>query len=332
MSKAKDYGLRAIKSLLLPVVVYLVFLVIGNGRFGSAPSMIVIARQSVMPILISFALACNMSVGMWDFSAGAVVVVSAIVGGNLTKMTGLGIPGLIVFCVLTAVILSAFTGVLYNVMKVPSMVLTIGLVLVYETVTFLIFDGNGALISGAITKLAKSPYCFVVLAVMFGIFYLIFNYTPFGHNVRALGNGQLIARNAGLNPGRTKFISFVFGGIFLGMAAVMLISMKGMVKASGSMATVSTVFDAMMGIFIGLFLTKYCNLAFGVFIGAFTMKMLNAGLIAVGLSSTVRDITSGLFLLLILGISSNQGRISEFRAKRKRAVLANKAYEATLVS
>lgn len=332
MSKAKDYGLRALKSLLLPVVVYLAFLIIGNGRFGSAASMIVIARQSVMPILISFALACNMSVGMWDFSAGAVVVIAAIVGGNLTKITGLGLPGLITACILTAVMLSAFTGFLYNVMKVPSMVLTIGLVLVYETVTFLIFKGNGALISGDITKLASSPYCFLVLAVMFGIFYLVFNYTPFGHNVRALGNGQLIAKNAGLSPAKTKFASFVFGGIFLGMAAVMLISMKGMVKATGSMATISTVFDAMMGIFIGLFLTKYCNLAFGVFIGAFTMKMLNAGLIAVGLSTTFRDITSGLFLLLILAISSNQGKITEFRSKKKRAAEANRAFESSLIS
>lgn len=327
-SKVKDYLLRIAKSLLLPLLVYLVFLVFGNGRFGSGASMLVIARQSVMPILLSFALAFNMSIGMWDFSAGGVVYVACIVGGNLALLTGTGIVGLLIFCVLTAVFMTTITALLYNFMKVPSMVLTVGLVMVYEASTFVLFKGKGVLISGDITILSRAPYCFIILAVMFGIFYVVFNYTSFGHNVRALGNGQLIARNAGLSPGKTKFKSFLFGGLFLGVAAVINISTKGKLTAATSMASVSTVFDAMMGIFIGLFLTKYCNMAFGVAIGAFTMKMLNTGLIALGLSTTVRDISSGLFLLIILIISNNQGLFADMKSKRIRAREANAKYMA----
>jgi ribose transport system permease protein len=209
------------------------------------------------------------------------------------------------------------------------MVLTVGLVMVYEASTFVLFKGKGVLISGDITILSRAPYCFIILAVMFGIFYVVFNYTSFGHNVRALGNGQLIARNAGLSPGKTKFKSFLFGGLFLGVAAVINISTKGKLTAATSMASVATVFDAMMGIFIGLFLTKYCNMAFGVAIGAFTMKMLNTGLIALGLSTTVRDISSGLFLLIILIISNNQGLFADMKSKRTRAREANAKYMAT---
>lgn len=327
--KIKDYGLRIAKTLLLPLMVYIVFAIIGGGRFGTTRSMVTIARQSVMPILVSLAIACNMSIGMWDFSAGGVVIVASIIGGGIAKMTGTGIPGMIIFCVIIALLLTGFTGVLYNFMKVPSIVLTIGLVLVYETIPFLVFDGAGVLISGDMTILALPPYCFIVLAIMFIIFYVVFNYTTFGHNVRALGNGQLIARNAGLDPGKTKLISFLFGGIFLGMAAVMNLSTNGIVKPEGSMASVVLVFDSMMGIFIGLFLSKYCNLAIGVTIGTFTMKMLNTGLIAVGFSTTIREITTGLFLLIILGMSSNQGKIAEWKAKRDRAEEANKKYAAS---
>jgi ribose transport system permease protein len=329
--KYKDYALRTVKSLLLPVMVYVIFVIIGNERFGSSRQMITIARQSVMPILISLAIASNMSIGMWDFSAGGVVAVASIVGGSLAKTTGTGIPGMIVFCVIIGVLIATFTGLLYNFMKVPSMVLTIGLVLVYETIPFFVFGGGGVLISGKMTILALAPYCFIVLAIMFVIFYVVFNYTPFGHNVRALGNGQLIARNAGLNPGKTKLYSFIFGGIFLGMAAVMNLSVSGMIKPAAGMASVALVFDSMMGIFIGLFLSKYCNLAIGVTIGTFTMKMLNTGLIAVGFSTTIREITTGLFLLIILGVSSNQGKISEWKTKRQRAIEANAKYLAETI-
>ncbi|WP_276929705.1 ABC transporter permease [Herbinix luporum] len=330
-NKLKDYGLRTVKSLLLPIIVYVIFVIVGNERFGSSRQMVTIARQSVMPILISLAIACNMSIGMWDFSAGGVVAVASIIGGGIAKMTGTGIPGMIIFCVIVGVIMSAATGLLYNFMKVPSIVLTIGLVLVYETIPFFVFNGAGVLISGKMTKLALSPYCFIVLAVMFTIFYIVFNYTPFGHNVRALGNGQLIARNAGLDPWKTKLYSFIFGGIFLGMAAVMNLSVNGIVKPEANMASVTLVFDSMMGIFIGLFLSKYCNLAIGVTIGTFTMKMLNTGLIAVGFSTTVREITTGLFLLIILGVSSNQGRISDWKAKKQRAKEANEKYAAGIM-
>jgi ribose/xylose/arabinose/galactoside ABC-type transport system permease subunit len=328
-SKVKDYALRTVKSLILPVMVYLFFLLTGNGRFGSGASMLVIARQSVMPILLSFALAFNMSIGMWDFSAGGVVYVACIVGGNLALITGTGLAGLIFFCVATAVIMTTITALLYNFVKVPSIVLTIGLVLVYEASTFVLFGGKGVLITGDLTILSRSPYCFIILAVMFLIFYIVFNYTSFGHNVRALGNGQVIARNAGLSPAKTKFKSFIFGGLFLGVAAVINISARGKLTAAASMISVATVFDAMMGIFIGLFLTKYCNMAIGVAIGAFTMKMLNTGLIALGLSTTVRDISSGLFLLLILIISNNQGLFSDLKARKERAEKANAKYAAS---
>ncbi len=331
-SKAKEYALRTVKTLILPVVVYIFFCITGNGNFGSMDSMLVIARQACMPIVMSFALAFNMSIGMWDFSAGAEVFLACIIGGNLANDLGLGLPGLIVICILVGVCITALTGFLYNFMKVPSMVLTIGLVLVYESLTKILWDGSGALITGDMTVLYQAPNCFIILLIMAVIFYVVYNYTAFGHNVRALGNGQLIARNAGLNPAKTKFMSFVFGGLFIGVAALLYISQKGSVKATANMGSMTTVFDAMMGIFIGLFLSKYCNLTFGVAIGAFTMKMLNTGLVAMGLSSNIRNSTSGLFLLIILIIANNQGVFARIKAERSRTNIANEHFKATAAS
>ncbi len=326
-SKVKDYALRTLKSLILPICVYLFFaLVTETGRFGTGKQMTVIARQAVQPILMSWALAFNMSIGMWDFSAGAVVYVASIAGGNLAVLTNTGLPGLIAFTVLAAVIMSTFTGVLYNVMKVPSMVLTIGLVMVYETLTYVVNSGNGVLIQNEITILARAPYCFIILGIMFVIIYVVYNYTSFGHDVRALGNGQLIARNAGLSPAKTKLKSFIFGGLFLGMSAVIYVSSKGKISPASGMETVTAIFDAMMGIFIGMFLSKYCNMPVGVAIGTFTMKMLTTGLVAVGLSTTVRDISQGVFLLIILIVANNQGLFEEIRVKKKRAQEANEKF------
>jgi ribose transport system permease protein len=324
--KVINYFSRTVKSLLLPILVFAVFRIASNGRFGQWHGMVTISRQAVVPILLALAITFNMSMGLWDFSAGAVVVFAAILGGGISNSLGLGIPGLVIFCIVVAVLMTTVTASLYRVMRVPSMVLTIGLVLIYETLPHLVYNGGGTILSSENTMLALSPWCFIVLGIMFAIFYFIYNYTPFGHNVRALGGNQAIAQNVGLNPMAIKFKSFIFGGIFLGMAAAINISTRGIVKPGESMSSIGLVFDAMMGIFIAMFLSRFCNMAIGVVIGTFTMKMLNGGLVALGLSTTIRDITTGLFLLILLCISSNQGRVSDWNVKRKKAKIANEKY------
>ena len=64
------------------------------------------------------------------------------------------------------------------------------------------------------------------------------------------------------------------------------------------------------------------NLFIGIALGAFTMKMLGSGLLAFGLSSTLQQVATGLFLLLFIGISQNQNVVFEKRALRKKAAEA----------
>ena len=49
------------------------------------------------------------------------------------------------------------------------------------------------------------------------------------------------------------------------------------------------------------------------------MTALTNGLVAMGLPATMRSITSGLFLLILLCISANQERIIKWRADKQRA-------------
>ncbi|MBR4477899.1 MAG: hypothetical protein IKO96_04625, partial [Spirochaetales bacterium] len=93
----------------------------------------------IVPSILSMAVVGNLTLGMWDFSAGAVVVASSIIGGNLMKLTNTGIPGMFIFCVLCGVLLSSLTGFLNNKLKVPMLVLTIGLIFIYEALPRVIF-------------------------------------------------------------------------------------------------------------------------------------------------------------------------------------------------
>ena len=323
--KAINLAVNTMKSLLLPILIFVAFAILTGGRSATSRMFLTTARQSVAPALICWGIMLNMTVGMINFSAGATVIMSAIIGGNLALMTGTGIPGLAFFTILVGIIAGIFTGVLYIKMRVPAMVLTIGLMLVFEAFPRIIFSG-GISIPGRMTTLALSPWCFIIVGVMLAVFYVLYNLTAFGHNLRAIGANQAISDSAGINSDKGKLISFVIGGLFLGVAAVVYISANGEIRPAAAMSSMQVMMDAFMGMFLSMFISRYCNLAFAVPISVLTMKMITNGFVSLGMSATVRDITSGLILLVLLTISANQGLFGKIKANRTFAQEANEAY------
>lgn len=284
-----------------------------------------IIKQSFYPTIICWGLILCMSVGMMNFAAGGVILASTIIGGNLMKLTGTGFAGYVILTMLTALILSAVTGLMYNKMRIPSIVLTIGLVLIFEALPRALWSG-GVTIPGRMTFLAQSPYCYFIMAVMFVLFYIIYNKTAFGHNLRAIGSNQSIAVSVGLDLDKIKFTCYMVAGLFLGVAALLYGSIQGEIRNVTSLGSMLIMMDAFMGVFLAFFLAKFCNLTVAVFIGTLTMKLINIGFVAMGLQGTVRDITTGLLLMVLLAISANEGMFERMRANRMFARAANAKY------
>ena len=68
------------------------------------------------------------------------------------------------------------------------------------------------------------PYNIIVVIVTTVIFYCIYYKTKFCYNVRAISGDEIIAKNNGINVDRTKFLAYVVGSIFIGIAAVIQMS------------------------------------------------------------------------------------------------------------
>jgi ribose transport system permease protein len=324
-NKAVLFLLNTVKSLVLPVLVFVVFAILTNGRTANSRVVLTILRQSVVPILICWALVLNMSLGIMNFAAGGMCLCAVILAGNIAKLTYTGLGGLMVGCFVVCMVLSLITGLLYNFMRIPGLVLTIGLVLIFESIPRIVFFG-GVTIARRDTVLALSPWCFIVLAIMGVVFYVIYNMTAFGHNLRALGSSPVIAGSAGLKAERIKLLCFLTSGIFLSAGAIVYGSNTGQVYNVSALGSMVIMMDAFMGVFLAFFLTRYCNLTFAVVIGNIIMKIISNGFVAMGTSNTVRDIISGIFLFVLLAMSANQGWLDRLRAKKENARIANEKY------
>jgi ribose transport system permease protein len=330
-STIKRTMIRTLQTLALPVIILVLFALITNGRTSTTRMMLITLQQSVIPILISMALVGNLMSGLLDFSSGAVVLAASIIGGCVMKSTNTGVLGLVLFCMLSAIALASLTGFLNNKLRLPGVVLTLGLLLVYEALPRIIFPAGATLPIG-FSKLASIPWIFIVLAVVSIGFYVLNNFTTYGHNLRALGGNEEIARTAGLNISGIKQIGFTISGVFLGVAAVLYISSQGQILNIVSFGSMNIMFSALVGVILAMFLTRYCNLAVGVIVGTFTITMLTNGLVAAGLSQYMKDILSGIFLLILLIFSANQGEIKQWQIDRERVrslTVKQAAYDGT---
>lgn len=314
-NKVLQYLIRLVKSLIIPVGMWAIFALLTGGRTATTRMLLTTLRQSVSASIICYGLIMAMNVGMINFSAGAMMLFAGIIGGNLAKALGLGWPGLVVFCIIICIVEGAAEGLLYNAMRVPCIVMSIGMMLVWESLPKVIYP-NGVNLIGDITILCKQPYCFYVLGITAVIFYIIYNKTPFGHNLRAIGSNQGIANSVGLDSDRIKFLVFTIGGIFLGIGAFLYISNAGEQRNVSAMGSMAIMMDAFMGMFIAMFISRYIDTSIAVVLGTFAMKMLSNGFVAMGLSATVRDIIQGIFLLVLLVISANAGLFERLKADK----------------
>lgn len=128
----KRFLINTLKVIMLPVIVYLIFLVICFERFSNWNCIYTIFLQTIIPTITAYAIAYGNICGIFDFTIGSRLVISGVVGGLLAAQYGLS--GMILGAVLSAIVVGIITGVLNWWLKIPSLVLTMGLTMVFEII------------------------------------------------------------------------------------------------------------------------------------------------------------------------------------------------------
>ena len=316
--KGKKIIGNVVRALILPVLLYGIFAILAPQNFVTLIGLRVILTSATVYTLIGWGVCFNLVVGTWDFSAGAAIALSAVLAADAAKSFGL--VGMIVVAMVSVFVCEIITATVYRVLKIPTLITTIGMLLIYETLTS-VYKGGKTISLPAGTKFFGSFPNILILLVIGGIlFEILYNHTVFGKNVKAVGHGGAIAKTIGLNPSKVKLLCFVAGGAVLAIAAVAYISYGGSSTAKSNFATMSSIFSPMMGVTVGLALEKYCPLTIGVFIGEVSIRIIAQGLVAVGASSSAQQIVTGIALLaafIFSAVSLKQSENSEKKARIK---------------
>lgn len=138
-----------------------------------------------------------MDMGLFDFSIGANIILSAIIGCQLATTFELGYFGLIAGSIATGALVGLCNGYFYVKLRIPSMIVTAGLALIYESVANYMAGGVEQTLPSSLRAFGSMPGNIILAFITFIIAYGILNYTKFGTYTYAIGSDEFVAKNMG---------------------------------------------------------------------------------------------------------------------------------------
>ncbi|MBY5780068.1 ABC transporter permease [Rhizobium leguminosarum] len=254
--------------------------------------------------MIAFAMALLVISGEIDLSVAAIIALASTAMGAAAQV-GIGTPGLVAIGIGTGLACGVFNGVLVSVLKLPSIVVTIGTMSLFRGISYIVlgdqaygkypadfaYFGQGYVV----WVFSFEFVLFIVLAILFAI---LLHATNFGRQVYAIGNNDFAARFSGIPVERVKFILFLLTGVMSGVAAVCLTSRLGSTRPSIAQGwELEVVTMVVLG---GISILGGSGTIVGVVIAAFVMGLVTFGLGLLNVPGIVMSIFIGLLLIITI--------------------------------
>lgn len=313
-NKMMDFLKKIGVVLVIPCVVYLLFFILRPKAFGDLSLLWTLLTQSMASIILAWGISFEMTAGNMDMSIGAEMILGQLIASVFAKRMGLF--GLILGVLLTAIVIFAIKAVMMRLLTVRSMVIFIAFTYIIGSAGYLMMNGASAVIDSDLTILGGFPYNMIIFLVAGIILYVLQNYTVFAAHCRALGGNGTISRTAGINKSRIETISILIASLYAAAAGLISLSRGAGSAPQTGLASLSTVFGAMSGVFISFVLSKYISQVVAIAVGVFSLNIISFGLLAMNAPSQIKDSVNGGFLLLLMCISAIVSRKNEERIKR----------------
>ena len=336
MKLFKSISLTTLGTLALPAVMFLA-MVIATASAGklnlyvNAESMEEILRKSCMASLIAMGLSVQILNGRFDFTGGINIILSAFLAGHIAELVGGAgsVPLYILLCVGFGILISMLTAFMYKILRMPIIITSIALTLVYESVPRLLFSGKGTQLfsNDNLKVLGFTPWVFLILLAGVLLYFYFKDLSVGGTRARLLANNQMTAVNIGINETKNLFFTYLFSGALFGLAAIIYGATTWIQPGEiGNLSTTSVAFSNIVPVYIGMFIGFLSFGWVGVIVGAVSIQMLNKGL-AVMINGDVSGYYSmffGVFMMLFWTLSAELPNIKKLIASIKMKIAMKK--------
>ena len=323
---------KIVGTLTIPVIVAVVLLIIcaanGKAMIANRTSLNYFVLYTAVVMITTMALSINLNSGRFDFSLGAMAVLASVLSSKLTyALLGGGAGSAILMLCLNLVfgaLIGLFSGTLYVTLRIPPIITSLGVTLIFEGVTFTITGGKYVMDevrNASMSSFSGNWYwsALLMLAVLVLIIWL-FDHTCLGSDYKALQSGQKVAVNTGIREVPNAVWCYVICGALMGIVgflnAVRSSNMGGGILNFGS---IGIMFTAFLPLFIGGYIGRFSNDKLGYLMAALCMSMLNSTFAAFSnqVTASTQSIINALLLVVFLIYLNNEGLLKKLFSPRK---------------
>jgi ribose transport system permease protein len=259
-------------------------------------------------VFLALAETLTLRVGDFDLSVSATMITSAVIAGEVLTRTHLGGAWAVVLALIAALLFGLVNGVLVVLVKLDSFITTLGTMTAITGIGYAI--SNSQVIygyGGAIESVAQHEVGGITLFVIFGwilalLLFYVFEWTVVGRQWLFAGGNRDASVLIGLPVARLRISAFVLGGLFSGIAGVLLAGSLGSVVPSSGGDYLLTPFAAAFLGTVAISVGRFNVL--GTLIGIYILGVGASGLQLLGAPNWISNVFQGVMLVAALAFTS----------------------------
>lgn len=285
------------------------FMLIFADNFASTANLLNVLKQVSFLAILALGFTFALITSELDLSFANVCSLAAVVIGYLIS-TGTDWPLAVVAGIGVGLVAGVLNGMLVTVLKVPSLISTLGTGAVANGLAFMITGGvafvgrwdAGFLYLGR-GKIGVVPIIILFTLAIALAALVLSTQTRTGVHLQATGENEEAARRSGIATRHCKITGLALSGLAAGLTAVFLVA--NLSSAAPQMAG-DFLLNAIAATLLGMtmFTPAKPNIL-GTLVGALVIVILSNGLVLLGAQYYVQDIMLGVIIILSVAVSAS---------------------------
>ncbi|MFK0276989.1 ABC transporter permease [Ensifer sp. NPDC090286] len=302
----------------LALLLLIVFFSVSTEHFLTANNVSNILTQITINLILAVGMTFVILIGGIDLSVGSMLAFCAVVGGTV-----LTIPDLSVFqAVALATLAAVGTGVVCGFLNgwisafwgLPSFIVTLGMLNIARGAALQVTDARTiysfppSFNAFGSQMIFGIPVVFLIALLLVAIAWFVLSKTVFGRLLYGIGNNEEAVRLAGHSLMFYKVAAFTIAGALVGIAAMVYMAR---LNIASPIIGIGFELNAIAAVIIGgTSLNGGRGTVIGTLLGACITGVLANGLILFGLSDFMRQMITGVVIILAVIIDKYRERLT----------------------
>ncbi len=312
---------RIIGVLAIPVIAFAILegLCLSHGQhiITNSKSFDNFVIYTAIVMITTIALSINLNSGRFDFSLGSMAALSAVIGAKVSYAALGGGNGsavlMLVITVLAGALLGLVSGGLYVILRIPPIITSLGVTLIYEGILYTITSGKYLMAEVQNSSMSGFVgtwmYAAIIIVVVLVMTILLFDHTKFGFDYNALKNGQKVSVNTGIKEVGNAVICYVICGGLMGIVGFLNAARNTNINGGQlNFGSIAIMFTAFLPMFIGSYIGRFCNEKVGFLLAAVVMSFLNStfAVFSNEVTASMQSIINAVLLVVFLIFLNNE--------------------------